>query len=868
MFGFFKPKWQHRNPKIRITTIQEGCLDKELILKIAQTDKELMVRIAAIEKINELNLLYALFLQEPCANGKEAILKQISQVISQSENSENLLHNFLNTTVRRDFPIADLLIASDSSAVKKLLFPLINPQKDLPKLIDVKYVFTPDELSLIDNMDVLVALVRDPNVTDKKILTHLKELIKSREEVARKTALQAELLSKYEALASTEPLPALNVFSDLEKEWATNHFGDENVEYKNRYLEKYQAHNIERQNQLSVLERIKVELEETDNPQNILSELNELVISHVFSTKEKKEIQLLIQQVEIQQAELKRKAQESAIKAKLNDNVKKNGTLKVIDRVIFDHEKFNQLSEKLEQLLDEGSLQAAKVINDEMQSLVNGAQSIKDKNHYGKILKQLAQPLYDRLDVARWSTHQAFEKLCNDAEVLLENASADLLSNQLKQLRENWEAAKKSVVKAPHALHKRFEDACKKIHERVVAERSVKSAVREGYVKEAQDLLDTLSQFINKIDWSNPNWASLLETRSTFLQEWNKYLNQYSTDGALSYGEPLFLNRDKQKLEKLMRQTLKPLDLAIQEERLKEKKRREDEIQILQKLLADNQLQEAIEKAKLFSKTFSPTVRLKHQEENLLWKQLRLVNDEIFSKREDLYSAEEQEKAENLKQKQALLSELKTLYVKLQENAEIKGEALTLLHNINNAWRNIGMIEKNSYLRLENELKSIEKKIRDKIADIEQQQDNQQRTALLCLSYDLGKIEHQAVNENDFEIAVDYYENTDSALRKRLKCLEQIKVGLESARQFLINKINVAEEEALNLVVLREILLNIPSPEKDQGLRLQKQAELLEHAMTNNFDDQEKDRQLKELDEQWFENVVGIIPDELYQRFR
>lgn len=869
MFGFFKPKWQHRNPKIRIETIQEGNLDKELILKIAQTDKEPMVRIVAIRNINELNILYALFLQEPCIEGKDAVLQQISKIISHSDNPKAALHNFLNTTVRRDFPIADLLMASENSEFKALLFPAINAQKDLPRLLEAKYAFSFNELELIRDVEVLSALVKDANITDKKILAHLKELIKAQEESARKLALKADLLAKYELLASANPLPALNVFSDLEKEWDANDLGPENLVYKNQYLEKYQAHNRERQIQLTALQSIKDQLEEDYDAQAIVTSLRDLVDHNVFSIKEKQEIQMLIQQIENKQNESKKIIKENGSKKNVvADSEVKAEPKKQNDRVMFDRAKFEELSKKLQELLDEGSLQSAKKVNDEMLELVKQAENIKDKNHYSRILKQLSQPLYDQLDVARWGAHQALEKLCHDAEQLLKNASTDLLGDQLKQLRKNWEASKKSIVKAPYALHKRFEEACQKVHEKVTSERNSKSEARSGYMIEAQNLLDTLAQFIQQIDWGNPNWVQLVDTRSAFLQEWNKYLNQYSTDGVLSYGEPLFLNRDKHKLEKAMRQIMKPLDNAIQAERLKEKKRREDEIQELQKLLIENNLQEAIEKAKHFSKTFAPTVRLKHQEENQLWKQLRLVNDEIFSKREELYSTEEHERAENLKQKQTLLNELKDSYKALEADSEHKNETVALLRKIEEQWLDVGMISKNDYIRFENELAAVRKKITEKLSEIEQEKDNLQRIHLLSLSQKIGEIEDQALTGVDFEIEVSYYEQADAILRKRLKCLEQVKAGQESAKQFLTQKMDKSVEEARNIIILREIMLNVASPKEDQVFRLQKQAELLEHAMTNSFDDKDKYRQLKELDEQWLENVVGIIPEELYQRFR
>jgi len=50
--GLFKPKWQHKNPKKRITAI-EMLEDQELLADIAKNDEDFMVRMAAYKKLGK-----------------------------------------------------------------------------------------------------------------------------------------------------------------------------------------------------------------------------------------------------------------------------------------------------------------------------------------------------------------------------------------------------------------------------------------------------------------------------------------------------------------------------------------------------------------------------------------------------------------------------------------------------------------------------------------------------------------------------------------------------------------------------------------------------------------------------------------------
>lgn len=906
MFGFFKPKWQHRNPKVRIDAIKTQELDKELILKIAQTDLDLSVRMAAIELITELNVLYAILLQQSCQAGKKAVLQKIAHELSETETVATAFQSFMKDTVRRDFPLADLLMVAKHKGLKRHIFAKMDVQKDLPKLMDNNYVITMEDVALVKDRGLLLALSKY-DLTDKKLLLHIKSELWVQEEVERKQALKVELLQKYQDLVEDPQLPALNIFSELEKSWNDNALGDENQKYKEDYLDRYHAQNAQRQEKLSLLQDIEQKLAEDTlvDYAVILSSLRDLSSESLFSIKERANIQALIQQIENTLTQHKKTqlklTEDTAIIAEAEKQLAKNHRIDAKEwaslrqsvaaldanhpqradlltkiaqkmesqqsQVQFDGAAFQASLIALEEMIESGSLQQAEQLNHELLGTLKTTDNQQMFAHYHRLLKQVTQPMYDQLDTAKWSALQNIEILCEQAEALADETSVELVSLTLKQLRNDWNEARKLLNRIPQKLYQRFENACQKAHGKVVDARNHDNQARKVYLDEAHDLLKTLAQFVDQIDWQAPDWANLLEARQKFLQEWNRYLDQYSTDGRLSYGAPLFLNKDKQKLEKLMKKTLKPFDQAITAERIKEKERREAEIAYLNELLVEERIKEAVEKAKYFNQNFKPTVRSKRHEENVLWKALRLVNDQIFALREELFSAEESEKTKNAQQKRALITELKNILSTLTVESS-ESSVHNQVENINNAWLDIGTVSKKEYGKFESELKALNQKINDRFSALELEKSDNIRLSLLEQAERIRALETQALKGEGFSIGEGLNDVNDPQLKKRLRCLEQVQAGQESAERFLQTQQNSAQERALTLVLKREIILDKRSPEDNKEKRLALQVKMLEEAMNHNRSYQLKVQQLRQLDNDWLENVVGAIPDALSQRFQ
>jgi hypothetical protein len=92
---FIKPKWQHRNPDIRKSAI-ENLNDLTILSDVAQHDEAAIVRRTAVQKIEDLNLLEKIVQQDTDSTVREVAKQRFKKLLcGQKEGAPNL-ENRLN----------------------------------------------------------------------------------------------------------------------------------------------------------------------------------------------------------------------------------------------------------------------------------------------------------------------------------------------------------------------------------------------------------------------------------------------------------------------------------------------------------------------------------------------------------------------------------------------------------------------------------------------------------------------------------------------------------------------------------------------------------------------------------------------------
>jgi len=93
---FVKPKWQHRNPKIRQSEIKNNLDEPAILGELAQNDEAAEVRQAAVIKINDLNLLHQITQHDTDGNVREIAEQRLKQLLCCQKGDSPALETRLN----------------------------------------------------------------------------------------------------------------------------------------------------------------------------------------------------------------------------------------------------------------------------------------------------------------------------------------------------------------------------------------------------------------------------------------------------------------------------------------------------------------------------------------------------------------------------------------------------------------------------------------------------------------------------------------------------------------------------------------------------------------------------------------------------
>jgi hypothetical protein len=155
---------------------------------------------------------------------------------------------------------------------------------------------------------------------------------------------------------------------------------------------------------------------------------------------------------------------------------------------------------------------------------------------------------------------------------------------------------------------------------------------------------------------------------------------------------------DRKSLDRRFHKILQRLDTHLDAERQREVQRRQQLIEQVQGVVESADLRIAIETAKRAQAEWPPTVQASPRQEQTLWKAFRAACDAVFARRQAEYQAADSERQTHLASKQALCEEIEAL-------AKVKHEHLSQararLHAAQQEWDAIGPIPRTEQRTLE-----------------------------------------------------------------------------------------------------------------------------------------------------------------------
>lgn len=155
---------------------------------------------------------------------------------------------------------------------------------------------------------------------------------------------------------------------------------------------------------------------------------------------------------------------------------------------------------------------------------------------------------------------------------------------------------------------------------------------------------------------------------------------------------------DRKAIERRYHKALKNFDECLKNEREQELRRRKELIEHIRQLAKSDDLQAAVNGAKRAQAEWQPSVQASRREEQILWRQFRSVCDGIFAHRQSEQQAAEAEREENLTRKSTLCEEIENLASVGSDGIQ---HATRRVQEAQEAWRAIGPVNKSAYKAIE-----------------------------------------------------------------------------------------------------------------------------------------------------------------------
>lgn len=437
----------------------------------------------------------------------------------------------------------------------------------------------------------------------------------------------------------------------------------------------------------------------------------------------------------------------------------------------------------------------AKQLKESRQLFKHAQHQFRDLDHrHGKPFQARMQLLGGQLrELTDWQGFATEPKqiaLCEQMEYLAtQPMEPEAKAERIHELQNEWRELGGS---SDRALWTRFKAASDKAYEPCKAYFSAKSGLKQANLEKRKAICEELETFLANADWSAIDWKSAERIHQTARQEWKA-------------AWPIEF-RDNRPVQKRFDALLKKLEDPLNAERQKNEALKQDIVDRANALINHDPLTDAMNQAKALQTEWKQVGITRHREDRKLWQAFRKACDEIFARRDARKSEQQQAAREADERVESVIASCEAL----------NGEEV-----------DAGIIE-----NALNDLKTVasepvSQSIRDRMGE--------QKRRLSSMLEDLKTRRRVQSWQEHVQARLAGNQDNDT---------------IPAAWQTL-----AAEPDAMDareLVIRAEILTGAPSPESDQGRRMEIQVQRLADGMGNTGStDSDKNRQLESLVANW-----------------
>lgn len=773
---FFKPKWQHPNPEVRLQALQDLGTSDPVLLQAVREDQNAGVRRAILHRLADLSLLQEIARQDPEVGVRETAQARFRKLMTGRESTGPDLETRLSILIQSSIPGLGEFLALHAVEPKLRAAALEAVEQDT-LLGDIAINDPAAEVRLaalerIREEAGLKRVIKHTLKRDKRINRRARERLEILQTRREQQARSEQLCLDMEALAGDlSREPDAGRFQKLEQAWKAQESADAHIQERYRqareqFLSRLHESAARRRQRLELsqsLERFLADLQAQTEPSADLSATIEQYLQDIcppgpksnrLSDAEEQQLSRLVQAI---------RDQERLLHRNLERAERLRGLLRQADALL------NQA----------GEVQARELADLKKQW---GSLERPETSHLMADLQTQFEALLDRLQARlrqqeeqRDQEREEIEALVHRVEQSLEQGSlqqAISLHNQARQrLRHNIGLSRRQMIELEHRLqactphlgelrdwrrwgtNRSRENLCEEVEGLIGLEKDPPEIARQ--IKQARASWKALSgsegaapralwqRFNDACERAYAPCQAYFESQARERQEnlekklaicenleqlaantdWDRAdwraVDRLRRETQHQWRQIGPVNRKDQKpLDRRYSRTLRQIDSHLNQERERDLHRRQALIQRVQGLADSEDLGMAIEAAKQAQAEWQPTVQSSRGREQELWREFRAVCDAIFERRQTERQSMDEERQTNLAAKTALCEEIEAL---MPEDQESLARARNRVQQIQQAWDSIGWVPKTAH-------KSIEQRFAGALEQFEQRCRQRQRT--------------------------------------------------------------------------------------------------------------------------------------------
>lgn len=381
-------------------------------------------------------------------------------------------------------------------------------------------------------------------------------------------------------------------------------------------------------------------------------------------------------------------------------------------------------------------------------------------------------------------------------------------AEQVKNYRKIWNSLGHADEEIEQELNEQFNQACEQAFAPCRLFYAEQEKLRAQHLIERNALIEQAKQMVSSFE-SQTQQQTELDKAASFKQldgKLNKLQQRWNQAGEVD-------RKDYQPLQQAFKKILVPIKTAINAFHESNSSKKQLLIQQAQQQLATDDVFQAIEKVKQLQQQWRDIGFAGSRQENKLWQAFRQVNDEIFAKREQVKSAQDNAQIQLTEQYKQTLTDIKAQLVTVSDKSTLtkaRQDAEKLLSEVVNHKPVIKVVA--------NDIESFIKSIQAQLQTISQQADKDSWQSLFTLLKVMAKADPLTTITEQADFA-----KLTSFWQKRLQ-----------AQLSLTILANPTERSAKTLAI--EILAQVDSPIELAQQRMVVQVELMQEQMLSGAD--------------------------------